>query len=326
MKRACLSVALVSVACLSFASSASGDTNVSIDIKPGSKPDPNCFKEGEEVEVNITLGTSASIIELALVTLNYDPSCISLAGGCTDIRAGASCGKSDGSPFDVVQECSVAGGSITIEVSASTGSTGPATLACLTFRKAPNCELCGIDGVSVNLLDERGYVVQGTLNNSKTIRRAGVITTNIPDSVVATSKTVTWDLPTAPDDCEGDLPLECTCSSSDPSFDCFTVLINNGGAFPVSQTVFECHTVGSPPAVIENSCGNQRPGSWVVDVTCGDALCNGGEDSSSCPQDCGSPPPPPGGIPTVSQWGIAIMALLLLIGGKVYFSRRRRVA
>lgn len=33
----------------------------------------------------------------------------------------------------------------------------------------------------------------------------------------------------------------------------------------------------------------------------------------------------PSGIPTVSQWGIAIMALLLLIGGKVYFSRRRSV-
>lgn len=29
-------------------------------------------------------------------------------------------------------------------------------------------------------------------------------------------------------------------------------------------------------------------------------------------------------IPTVSEWGIAIMALLLLIGGKVYFNRRRR--
>ena len=40
-----------------------------------------------------------------------------------------------------------------------------------------------------------------------------------------------------------------------------------------------------------------------------------------CPQP--PPPPPPGGVPTVSQWGIAIMALLLLIGGKVYFSRRR---
>ena len=31
-----------------------------------------------------------------------------------------------------------------------------------------------------------------------------------------------------------------------------------------------------------------------------------------------------GEIPTVSEWGVAIMALLLLIGGKVYFTRRRR--
>ena len=31
-----------------------------------------------------------------------------------------------------------------------------------------------------------------------------------------------------------------------------------------------------------------------------------------------------GVIPTVSEWGVAIMALLLLIGGKVYFARRRR--
>lgn len=31
-----------------------------------------------------------------------------------------------------------------------------------------------------------------------------------------------------------------------------------------------------------------------------------------------------GSIPTVSEWGIAVMALMLLIGAKVYFSRRRR--
>jgi hypothetical protein len=215
-----------------------------------------------------------------------------------------------------------------IEVSAPTGSgsTGPATLACLTFRMAPNCEWCGIDGVSVNLLDDQGSVVQGTLNNSKTIRRAGVITTDIPDSVVATGKTVTWDSPTAPDDCEGDLVVECTCSSTDPLFDCNFTVITGGGAFPVGQHIFECHTIGSPPGVIENSCGNQRPATWVVDITCGDGLCDGGEDSSSCPQDCGSPPPPPGGIPTVSEWGIAIMGLLLLVGGKIYFARRRATA
>lgn len=33
--------------------------------------------------------------------------------------------------------------------------------------------------------------------------------------------------------------------------------------------------------------------------------------------------PPEEAIPTVSEWGIVIMALLLLVGAKVYFSRRR---
>lgn len=32
---------------------------------------------------------------------------------------------------------------------------------------------------------------------------------------------------------------------------------------------------------------------------------------------------PSKGIPTVSQWGVTIMALLLLTGGKIYFDRRR---
>jgi hypothetical protein len=34
-------------------------------------------------------------------------------------------------------------------------------------------------------------------------------------------------------------------------------------------------------------------------------------------------PPPPGEIPTVSEWGVAIMALLLLVCRKVDFTRRR---
>ncbi len=28
------------------------------------------------------------------------------------------------------------------------------------------------------------------------------------------------------------------------------------------------------------------------------------------------------GIPTVSQWGVAVLTLLLLVGGKIYFGRR----
>ena len=30
------------------------------------------------------------------------------------------------------------------------------------------------------------------------------------------------------------------------------------------------------------------------------------------------------GIPTVSEWGLVVLTLALLIGGKIYFSRRRR--
>ena len=33
-----------------------------------------------------------------------------------------------------------------------------------------------------------------------------------------------------------------------------------------------------------------------------------------------------GAIPTLSEWGLVILALLLLAGGKVYFNRRRRAA
>lgn len=38
------------------------------------------------------------------------------------------------------------------------------------------------------------------------------------------------------------------------------------------------------------------------------------------------PPPPPETIPTTSTWGVTVLALTLLVGAKVYFGRRNRVA
>ena len=60
--------------------------------------------------------------------------------------------------------------------------------------------------------------------------------------------------------------------------------------------------------------------SWAVDMD-GDTI---GQDKSSLGdvevvRTCISPPT----VPTVSTWGIAMMGLLLLVGAKVYFSRRR---
>ena len=44
--------------------------------------------------------------------------------------------------------------------------------------------------------------------------------------------------------------------------------------------------------------------------------CRGADDAIFAPE-CD------GAIPTVSQWGIVVMALLLLAAGKIYFGRRR---
>ncbi len=46
-------------------------------------------------------------------------------------------------------------------------------------------------------------------------------------------------------------------------------------------------------------------------------------DGTCCPSGVCPPPVNTEPVPTVSEWGIAIMGLLLLVGGKVYFSRRR---
>ncbi len=83
---------------------------------------------------------------------------------------------------------------------------------------------------------------------------------------------------------------------------------------------------------------------------CGDGACDPPEDICNCSADCGTPPtgefpattcedgvdndcdglidsddPDCGGqaIPTVSEWGLVIMTLLLLTGAKVYFGRRQ---
>ncbi len=96
------------------------------------------------------------------------------------------------------------------------------------------------------------------------------------------------------------------------------------------------------------------PGACLSDCTCGlfcgDGACDPNEDTCNCPDDCGTPPPSetPGltcldgldndcdglidlddpdcadePIPTISAWGLILMALLLLTGLKVTFGRRR---
>ena len=102
---------------------------------------------------------------------------------------------------------------------------------------------------------------------------------------------------------------------------------------------------GAPPANeilgstcddgIDNDCDGLADGSdpdCVLPV-CGDDVVNqaseqcDGTDDAACPEQCSAvcqcESGGGGGIPTVSQWGIATLALLLLVGARVYFTRRR---
>ena len=58
----------------------------------------------------------------------------------------------------------------------------------------------------------------------------------------------------------------------------------------------------------------------AVGQECGNGICEAGEDSETCPADCAD------AIPTVSEWGLIVMTLLLLTAGTIVFGRRRRPA
>lgn len=87
--------------------------------------------------------------------------------------------------------------------------------------------------------------------------------------------------------------------------------------------------------VEDASCGTEvcGTGQCVVPPVCGDNVINqpaeqcDGSDDAACPEECRSNClcPSEGAVPAVSVWGIAVIALLLLVGAKVYFTRRRTI-
>ncbi len=83
------------------------------------------------------------------------------------------------------------------------------------------------------------------------------------------------------------------------------------------------HSTG--PCDPAETCPGDGPGCPTDEVisVCADGdgccpvgCCAAGTEDSDCPQDCGQ------GIPTVSEWGVAILALLLLAGAKVRWGLR----
>ncbi len=77
-----------------------------------------------------------------------------------------------------------------------------------------------------------------------------------------------------------------------------------------------------PQETCPGDAANCPSDSTITTCANGDGCCNtaagcNGDNDNDCP---------PTAIPTVSEWGLAILALLLLVAGKLYFGRRDEIA
>lgn len=116
--------------------------------------------------------------------------------------------------------------------------------------------------------------------------------------------------------CPGECGPKCTCP---PPPVC--------GDNVVNQASEQCD--GKDSAACPGACLSNC--TCPPDPTCGDGIVNqkneecDGSDDAACPGECGSDCTCPGeAVPTVSQWGLIAMALMLLVGTKIYFGRRGR--
>ena len=120
------------------------------------------------------------------------------------------------------------------------------------------------------------------------------------------------------------LPGQCGCRNSDLDSDSDgTADCNDECDLDPNKTLKGCCgcAIAAGPACSDDNDddGDGYPecdeGCDVQDVPMCPDTCFGVDDAQypECPQDI---------IPTVSEWGLVIMALLLLVAGKVYFSRR----
>ena len=161
----------------------------------------------------------------------------------------------------------------------TTGSMGPADMACMEFIKLDGCDECEVCFDNVNpqdtmLTDDEGYSVDicdPFPSCSKPIRLAGTIEVDGPDGEKVNSDCglptalVDWDTPTAFDTCDGEREVLCygayahNVGEPAPLQAFVDGLIMNGGEFQQGLYFFQC--------TAENTCGNIDTHVWTVEVS-----------------------------------------------------------
>lgn len=243
----------------------SEDTPLLCTIAPSSATDPNCFMDGELVQVAVGIGAGSEIVFGGQFLMGY-------AADCLDF---VSVGLCEGSPFDYVIEYEVVDNTIwyavTTDPGAPVGTPGPADIVCIDFLFNGDCAGCDptVWFMSENprntiLTNNTGNPVPTIENACKGVRERGVIDLVVPagEAVNADcglpSAVVNWDAPSASDTCDGDLAITCI-AEHDGGLPIQHLLDNNGGEFPQGVSFFRCEA--------GNSCGDTVAAVWTVDVS-----------------------------------------------------------
>ncbi|MFQ5589775.1 MAG: hypothetical protein ACE5HE_01300 [Phycisphaerae bacterium] len=280
-------------------------TGLVINVDAGAKPDPNCFLLGGKVDMQVAIEAGSSTITGGQFLINYDNTCL-------DFQSIGACEGSifDSSPYKVVDEgagsifyvslvdpfkrcsidgskcfdaadCDQSGDPQTCDL--TTGSKGPADLACLSFVKMAGCDECQVCFDSVNpqntiLTDDAGNAVDICEPGgcSKAVRTAGMIRVHGPDGADVNSDCglpsadITWDMPWASDSCDGGRAVSCSgafahnVGEGSPPQAVIDGLVMGGGVFTQGKWFFQC--------TASNTCGNVDQHVWTVNVSDKNAL------------------------------------------------------
>ncbi len=234
-------------------------------------PDPllatSCFSAGNELLVDIQLGSTAQVIVGGQFLIGYDPAVLDFI----DIEPGAFVDPESPFGFELMRTINEAEGTVFYAVGVPvgmSGTRGPALMARLRFQPLEGCTTDDLCFLSKNpqrtiLTNDKGHQVPHTTccTGDLLIQGDGPILTcpqsrSINANPGTLSATVTWDAPGATSECEGEVLVSCT-GTNEYDVD-VKYLVNGGGLVPGGRTDFHCTAL--------DSCGAEAACDWTIQV------------------------------------------------------------
>ena len=239
--------------------------DLTIEVTPGDKADPNCFASGtngEKVIATVHVAAATAPINGGQFLITYDTSCLSFVSvegvdPYVDQVYGPIHDAAAGTIFTVVG----------VGFGVGNGPAGNADLVELSFTKIGDCNSCQICFAGNNpqntyLVDNTGQRVGVNPLCSKAIIANNVITLHVPEddkvNVDCDQPTATesWSAPSVEDSC-GNSTLVCTGEHQSGAV--MDDKANGGGTLPVGFTNFCC-------TATSDWCDKEAEDCWTIEV------------------------------------------------------------